>query len=99
MTTGAGAASEGDISARVDGKAVVLVLDVGVGDGDASGAADVESVGVVAAIRNITSRVVDGDVVKCKVGGAVDREALDRGILDVEAVDLGRCQGMCVEEL
>lgn len=49
--------------ARVDSQAVVLVLDVGVADGDVGTGANIESIGVVAAL-GITLAVVDGDVVE-----------------------------------
>lgn len=95
----AGAAREMDVGARVDGEAVVLVLDVGVGDGDAGGGADVEGVGVVAAVGDVAGGVVDGDVVEGEVGGAVDAEALDGGVLDVQVGDGGLLHGVSVEEL
>lgn len=44
MAPGAGRAGELDVSARVDGQAVVLVLDVGTLDANPSRLADVESV-------------------------------------------------------
>ena len=99
MAALAGAAGEVDVSAGVDGEAVILVLDVGVGNVDASGAADVESVGVVAAVCYIAGSVVDGDLVKGEVLGSVDGETLDRGVLDVESGDGGRGHGVSVEEL
>lgn len=99
VTAGAGAANEVDVGARVDGEAVVLVLDVGVGDGDAVGAADVESVSVVASVGHITGGVVDGDVVEGEASGTVDRETLNGGVLDVQVVDGGRGHGVGVEEL
>ena len=99
VATRAGTTNEVDVGARVNGQAVILVLDVGVGDGDASGAADVESVSVVATVGDITSSVVDGDVVQNQVGGTVDGETLDRGVLDVQVGDGGLLQGVGVEEL
>lgn len=99
VTTRAGASNEVDVGARVDGKAVILVLDVGVGDGDASGAADVESVSVVATVGDITSGVVDGDVVKGEVSGTIDGETLNRGVLDVQVGNGGLLHGVGVEEL
>ena len=98
VTAGAGAANEVDVGARVDGEAVVLVLDVGVGDGDAAGAADVESVSVVASVGHVTGGVVDGDVVEGEASGTVDRETLNRGVLDVQVVDRGRGHGVGSEE-
>jgi hypothetical protein len=88
-----------DVSTGVDSQAVVLVLDVGVGDVDTSGAADVEGVSVVATVGHVTSSVVDGDLVKSEVLGAVDGETLDRGVLDIESGDGGRGHGVGVEEL
>lgn len=81
VAAGAVAASEGDLGAAVDGKAVVLVVDSGAADGDLSGASDVESIGVVAALR-VAVLVVDGDTVELSVGGAVDREDLHGRVLD-----------------
>jgi hypothetical protein len=98
MTAGAGTAGEADVSTGVDSQAVVLVLDVGIGDVDTSGAADVKSVGVVAAAV-VTSGVVDGDVVEGQLVRAVDGETLDGGVLDVESGDGGRGHGVGVEEL
>jgi hypothetical protein len=41
----------------------------------------------VAAIRDVTCRVVDGDVVEGDAGGLVDGEALNGSVLDVEVGD------------
>lgn len=49
MAAGAVAVLEGDVRAGVDGDAVILVVDLGTGDGNAGGAANIESIGVVAA--------------------------------------------------
>lgn len=87
VATRTSATDEVDVGSRVDGKAVILVFDVGVGDGDACGAADVESVSVVATVGYVSSGVVDGDVVKDQVSGTIDRETLDRGVLDVQVGD------------
>lgn len=81
MATRAVAASEGDLGAAVDGKAVVLVVDSRAADSDLSGATDVESIGVVAAL-GVAVLVVDGDTVELSVGGAVDREDLHGRVLD-----------------
>jgi hypothetical protein len=81
VAAGAVAAGESDVSAGVDGEAVVLVVDGGAGDGDVLRVTDVESVGVVAALR-VTVLVVDGDVVDRECVGVVDREDLDGGVLD-----------------
>lgn len=90
---------EQDVRARVDGEAVVLVLDVGADDADAVRGADVEGVGVVAARVGVAVRVVDGDVLEGQVRGAVDGEALDRRVLHVEARDGRRDHLVRVEEL
>lgn len=99
MTTGASSSDEVDVSTAVDSKTIVLVLDVGVGDVDTGGVADIKSIGVVAAVGDISGSVVDGNVIKGKTIGAVDRETLDRGVLDVESGDGGGSQAMSVEEL
>ena len=62
VAAAARAACEGDVGARVDGQAVVLVLDDGARNVDAGRRADVEGVGVVAA-AGVTGRVVDDNVV------------------------------------
>jgi hypothetical protein len=90
VSAGAGTAGEVDVSARVDGQAVVLVLDVRVGDVYTGRATNIESIGVVAAVGNITSGVVDGDLVKSEVLCTVDGETLHRCVLDVESSDGGR---------
>lgn len=69
--------------ARVDGQAVILVLDVGVGDPDAGGRTNVKGVGVVASL-GISGGVVDGDVIKVGLRGSVDGECLNRRVLDAE---------------
>lgn len=81
VATGAVATGEGDVSTAVDGKAVVLVVDGGARDGDAVGRANVESVGVVAAV-GVTVLVVDGDIVDLELGGSVDGEDLNGRVLD-----------------
>ena len=81
VAAGAVAAGEGDLRAAVDGEAVVLVVDGRAGDRDLSGAADVEGIGVVAAL-GVAIFVVDGDAVELGVGGAVDGEDLHGGVLD-----------------
>jgi hypothetical protein len=99
VTAGAGSASELDVGTGVDSEAVVLVLDVGVGNVDTGGAADVESVGVVAAVGLVTGGVVDGDVVKGDRLGSVDRKSLDGCVLDVQVRNGGRGHAVGVEEL
>lgn len=83
--------------ARVDSQAVVLVLDVGIADGDVGTLANVEGIGVVATI-GITVGVVDGNLVEDHVV-ALHAESLDGGILDVQAGDGRVRQLVGVEEL
>ena len=99
MTAGASTTGEVDVSARVNSQTVVLVLDVGVRNIDASGAADIECISVMTTIGNIASGVVDGDVVESEFLCAVDGETLNRRVLDVQSGDRGRGQGVSVEEL
>jgi hypothetical protein len=81
VATGAVAAGKGDVSAAVNGEAVVLVVDGGAGDSDVLRVTDIERVGVVAALR-VTVLVVDGNVVDREGIGVIDGEDLDRGVLD-----------------
>lgn len=81
MATRAVAAGESDISATVDGEAVVLVVDGGAGDGDVLRVTNIESVGVVASL-GVAVLVVDGDVVDGEGVSVVDGEDLDGGVLD-----------------
>jgi len=81
VAAGAVAAGEGDSGTAVDGKAVVLVVDGRAANGDLGGAADIEGIGVVAALR-VAVLVVDSDAVELGVGGAVDREDLHGRVQD-----------------
>jgi hypothetical protein len=99
VTAGAASTGEVDVGTGVNSKAVVLVLDVGVGDVDTSGAANVESVGVVATVGLVTGGVVNRDVVKGDLLGSVNGESLDGGVLDVQVGDGGRGHAVGVEEL
>ena len=87
VTTRAGTTGEVNIGSGVDGQAVILVLDVGVGDGDTGGAADVESVSVVATVGDVTGGVVNGDLVKGEISSTIDGETLYRRVLDVQVGD------------
>lgn len=98
MATAAGAAGEGDVGARVDGKAVVLVLDDGTGDVDTGRRTDIKGIGIVAT-TGVAGRVVQVDIVDAKVGGAVDAESLDGSVLDTQSLDPGVLKGVGVEEL
>ena len=81
MAAGAVATGESDVSTAVDGKAVVLVIHSGAGDGDLRRVTNVEGVGVVAAL-GVAVLVVDGDAVELGVGGGVDGEDLNGRVLD-----------------
>lgn len=98
MATGAVATGEGDVGTAVDGKAVVLVVDRGAADSDLLRRANVEGVGVVAAI-GVAVLVIDGNIVDLKVGGVVDGEDLNRRVLDCKALDDGVVQLVGIEEL
>lgn len=98
MATAAVSAGEGDVSSRVDGEAVVLVLNNSSGDVDAGGGADIESIGVVSTL-GVSQRVIHGDTVHSQVGDAVDAESLDGGVQDVEVLDVGVLERVSAEEL
>lgn len=98
MTTAAVSAGEGDVGARVDGKAIILVLDDSTRDVDSGRGANVEGVGVVAT-EGITEGVIHVDVVDSKVGDAVDAESLDGGVENVQVLDVGVLEGVGAEEL
>lgn len=85
-------------SAGVDSQTVILVVDGRAGDVNTVAGADVESVGVVAAIT-ITVGIVDGDSTESKLLGAVDAEDLHGGVLDGDVLNLGAGQAVSVEEL
>lgn len=70
----------------------------GVGDVDTSAGTDVECIGVVATLA-VTIGVVDSDSIQSNAIGIVDAENLDRGILDVDVLDLGVDQLVGSEEL
>jgi hypothetical protein len=91
VAAGAVATGEGDVSTAVDGKAVVLVVDGGAGDGDLGRVTDVESVGVVAAL-GVTVLVVDGDVVDLEALSVVDAEDLDGAVLDGLGLNVSVCK-------
>jgi hypothetical protein len=81
VATRAVATGESDISTAIHSETVVLVVDGSTGDGNVLRVTDIESVGVVAALR-ITVLVVNGDVVDREGIGLVDGEHLHRGVLD-----------------
>jgi len=93
VATGAVATGEGDVSPAVDSEAVVLVVDGGAGNGDLRRVADVESVGVVAAL-GVTVLVVDGDVVDLETLSVVDAEDLDGAVLDGLGLNVSSCTAL-----
>jgi hypothetical protein len=98
VTARASTTSEGDTGTRVDGKAVILVDNVGVGDGNIRRAANIESIGVVALIN--TGRVIVGERVNGETLGAVDGHELDWGVDKAQTSNAGGTQQLVgVEEL
>lgn len=83
--------------ARVDGNAVILVLDGRAADVHPGTLADVEPVGVVPAVV-IAIRVVDGDVDQVEVG-RLDTDGLHRGVLDGQPGDGRVLKAVRVHEL
>lgn len=97
VATRAGTARELDVLARVDGDTIVLVLDGGAADVDTVRLADVERVGVVAAVV-VAVRVVDGQVLENSVVG-LDTDGLHGSVLDVQAGDSRVLDGVDIHEL
>ena len=93
MAAGAVATGEGNVSTAVDGKAVILVVHSGAGDGDLRRVANVEGVGVVAAL-GVTILVVDGDAVHLEALGVVDAENLNGAVLDRLGLKVSICMVM-----
>lgn len=87
VAAGAETRVELDVGARVDGNAVVLVVDLGAVDVDVVGGTNVEAIGVVASL-GVTGRVVDGHRVDGEAVTAVDGDHLDGGVHDVDVVDV-----------
>lgn len=87
MTSTAASSGESDGSSRVDSQTIILVLDNCTRDGHTSGGSDIESISVVASVCNISSCVIEVDVVDCECGSTVDRHELNRGVLEVESSD------------
>jgi hypothetical protein len=87
MTYRAVTVGECDVLTGVDRQTVILVVDGGLVDGDTGGRANIESVGVVAAVGDVSSAVVNLDRGDGQVLGVVDAEALDGSVLDVKAGD------------
>ena len=99
MTTRASTTGEGNVGARVDGKAVVLVLDVGTADVHTGGRSDIKGIGVVTKLTGVTGGVVHGHTNDLEVAGAVDAHELDWGVFDIEALDGGVGQAVGVKGL
>lgn len=81
---------------RVDGETVILVVHGGTVNVDVGARADIEGVGVVALCG--TSGVIDGNISDVQVV-RLDAEALDGGVVDLEAGDGRGVQLVGVEEL
>lgn len=84
-------------SSRVNGNAVILVVDLGISDGDTNTITDVESISVVAKL--ITSTVVDSHRVNFEVIRVNNANGHKGCVLNVQVVDVGRDQIMGIEEL
>lgn len=97
MATGAGTTRELDILARVDGNAVILVLNDCSGDIDTVGSANIKPVGVMPAVM-VTVRVVDGDILEMQVI-RLHADRLHRGILDAQPGECRTVKLMRVHEL
>ena len=81
---------------RVDGQAIILVVDGGTVDGDVGTLTNVKGIGVVALARTggvVNGHVSDGQVV------SQNAEALDRGVVDLQAGDAGLVELVSLEEL
>ena len=83
----------------VDGNAVILVVDFGPRDGDIGAFPNVEAIGIGRKVIRIPVGVVHRDVRHGEIGGSINTEDLNRGILDVDTLDRGRGQVMGIEEL
>lgn len=82
----------------VDGNTVVLVVDLGAGDGDTSGRTDIKSISVVTALA-VTILIIKSELVNSKTINTVDAHSLNRSVLDIKIVDLGVSELMCRKEL
>lgn len=75
MASITGETSEVKIGTGVDGNTIVLIIDVGVTNGDQVGTADVKGVSIVSAEFRAIG-IGDGDVVQVDIGSSVDTEDL-----------------------
>jgi hypothetical protein len=82
---------------RVDGHAIVLVVDGGVGDGDPSGGSDVEAVRVGTLVIAILA--VNVDAAHRQRLAVVDTEDLHGRVEDRDVLDGGVSQVVSLEEL
>jgi len=73
-------------SAGVDGKAVVLVLDVGTNDVNSIRIANIEPVSVVS--EGGSGTVVNSDALEGQTLGTVDAEDLNGRVLDCDILDV-----------
>lgn len=97
MATRASALGEGDVLTRVNSETIVLVLDVGARNHHIRRRTNIESIGVVTQLG--ASRVVHGDIDDLQVCGGVDAHELHGGVLDVEVLDGGLLERVCVKHL
>ena len=81
---------------RVNGKTIILVVHGGTVNGDVGARADIEGIGVVSLVG--TSGVIDGYIGDVQVV-RLDAEALDGGVIDLEAGDGRGVQLVGREEL
>ncbi|KAI6758379.1 hypothetical protein HG530_010619 [Fusarium avenaceum] len=77
---------------------IILVVDLGISDGNTNTITDIESISVVAA-KLITSTVVDSHRVNFEVIRVNNANGHKGCILDVQVVDAGRDQIMGIKEL
>jgi hypothetical protein len=99
VTTRAITVGEGNVLTGVDCQTIVLVVDGGLVDCDTGGRANIESVGVVAAVGDVSIAVVNLDRGDGQVLRVVDTEALDGRVLDVQPGDARIVHLVRVEEL
>lgn len=97
MSTRADRVLDRDVRARVDGHAVILVVDIGARDDDVGAIANVESVCVLA--KGVARLVVDGHVGDGQAVGVVDRHGLNGRVVNVQVRDGRVCEVVRVEEL
>lgn len=83
--------------ARVDGQAIILVLDGRVRDGDVGGLADIKTVGVVTTVV-VAVRIIDGHILNDEIV-RLDTDGLHGGVFDGQAGDGRVIEGVGIEEL